>query len=204
MQMSFIIKKILEVFNKYIKPIFVEVTKERPFEEKPPVAQPPSRKEEYGKLSERCNDIQRNDQRAKKALNPLATKLINYVKVINNYKGDVPDGFSFIPDLEKIYASINANLTGNAMKRSINLFANKGLEKAIGYNEWVLEKLKGDITFPYDHFQALTEIVERQQSILTTFKSSEERIKMQMERQQAEVNAVLGESFQPRSTDFND
>mgnify|MGYP004711932249 CR=1 FL=1 len=202
MRMSFIIKKILEVYHKYIKPIFVEVTKERPFEEKPPVVQPPSRKEEYAKLAERCNDLQRADQRAKKVLNPLATKLINYVKAINSYKGDVPDGFSFIPDLEKIYESINANLTGNAMKRFISLFANKGLEKAIGYNEWALEKLKGDVTFPYDDFQALTEIVERQQSILVTFKSYEERIKTQMERQQAEVDAILGDSFQTRSDDF--
>lgn len=133
-------------------------------------------------------DLERADQRAKKALNQIAVKLVLYIKFVKENKHLLPSNFVTCTDLTILYEYISKGFTGRAMHLALNLIEIEALEHTIRKNKNTIQQKAGDSTVTSESIDIMKEILERQESLLATLNSSKDRIKSNYERQQKEID----------------
>ena len=123
------------------------------------------------------HDVEKTNQLAKKALNDISNKLTIYIRIIKENQNTLHSDFISCADLFILNNYIEKRFTGTAMRHILNIIEIDILHSVIKNNQKLLNKLKKiNKTQDYD-FELMTNIVDKQKTLRSCFKESEQYIR---------------------------
>lgn len=136
--------------------------------------------------------IARSHQKAKKALNKIAVKVVAYINLVDPVRTQLKDfNFHFFDDLIIAYTYINKGDPHYALKRIVDLIATGDIDRVIVLNKVILAEAKDNPNASVDLIITMERILERQISIAETFKSDKDKLGSTLKGSEAALKEFL-------------
>lgn len=136
--------------------------------------------------------ITRSHQKARKALNKIAVKVVAYINLVDPIRPQLNAlNFHLFDDLILAYTYINKGDAHYALKRIVDLISSGELDRIILMNKAIVADSKENPDVSVDLVVLMETILNRQISIAETFKSDKDKLGNTLESSEAALKEFL-------------